>query len=359
MKIIRLGVIALWIVLLGIVGVSAQSTTPEVTDEPDLIGSTWLLVLMSGQDHATLVLRNSGITLRFESENRISGNGGCNGYSGNYALGGDGEIAFSEVISTLRACADNSMTTQESIYLGALGSVTNYEISEQRLTLRITDLEALHFVRMDENPLAGTSWELIDEVPTGAEATPEGVDRPITLTFEAEGQAVGNGGCNGYSATYRLSGINISFGDVVSTRMACAGDVMQREQEFFAALSDATQYGLTSDRLYIRSEDGSRLAFAKVETMTLTVTPLSGAPGSEVQVMGSGFAPNSEIVIGFGRLEGDVYEPVGEAQTDADGSFTATVMIPATANSAETWVFMAAVPGTARAVSDAFAVTGS
>jgi hypothetical protein len=153
-------------------------------------------------------------------------------------------------------------------------------------------------------------------------------------------------------------GTSITFGDVASTRMACEGDIMQREQDFFTALSSASQYGLTDERLYIRYEDGSRLAFERLDVMTLTASPLSGTTGTEVELTGSGFAPNSEIVIGFGPFEGDVYNPIGEVESDADGAFTITVTVPTTADPAVDYVFMAAVPGTARTLSDRFDVTG-
>lgn len=356
MKIIRL-IVLWWIAVFAVTGAAAQSAT----EEPGLHGSSWLLTATSGQDHQTLVLPGSSITLSFEGEDRISGNGGCNGYGGVFALGEAGEIALSEIVSTLRACADDQMTTQESIYLNALGGVTHYELSEQQLTLRIEDVEALHFVRADQDPLAVTAWELISEVPADVEATPEAdsMAHPITLTFEAEGQAVGQGGCNSYSATYALEGTSITFGDVASTLMACEGDdIMQREQDFLAALSSASQYGLTDERLYIRYEDGSRLAFEKVDAMTLTAAPLSGTPGTAVELTGSSFAPNSEIVIGFGPFEGDVYEPIGQVESDADGAFTITVTVPTAVDPALDYVFMAAVPGTARTLSEPFDVTG-
>jgi heat shock protein HslJ len=361
MKMIRL--IALWcIAVLAVMGVSAQEATPEATETPVLPGSSWLLTATIGQDHQTLVLPGSSITLNFDEENLISGNGGCNGYGGGYKLGDEGEITFSELISTLMACADNHLTTQESIYLGALGGVTHYQLTEQQLTLRVGDVEALHFVRIDQDPLAGTSWELINEVPADVEATPEVDDttQPITLMFDAAGQAGGNGGCNSYSTTYALKDTSITFSAVASTKMACeAGDIMQREQNFFNALAGATQYGLTDEHLYIRYTDGNRLAFKKVEFLALVASPLSGAPGAEVELTGSGFAPNSEIVIGFGPFEDDVYEPIDEIVSDGNGVFTIIVIVPTTADPAVDYVFMAAVSGTARTLSDLFDVTDS
>ena len=358
MKMIRL--IALWcIAVFAVTGAAAQSETPQAPEETGLADSSWLLTATSGQDHQTLVLPGSSVTLNFEGEDRISGDGGCNQYSGDYTLGDAGAITLSNLVNTLMACTDPQITTQESIYLGALGGVTHYELSERQLTLRVEDVESLHFVRADQDALAGTSWELVNEVPPAVEATPEadGIAQPITLMFNTEGQAAGHGSCNAYSTTYTLDGTTIAFSDVTATEIACEGDIMQREQDFFAALASANQYGFTDERLYIRYADGSRLAFEKVDTMSLTASSLSGAPGTEVELSGIGFAPNSEIVVGFGPFEGDVYEPVGQAQSDENGAFTITVTVPTTADPAVEYVFMAAVPGTARTLSEPFDVT--
>lgn len=359
MNIIRISLIAVVLASVSVFGAIAQSETAEPGAQNSLSGTTWLLTFTSGDDHLTSVLPQSMITLSFEDGGRVSGNGGCNGYSGTYTLGEQGQIALSEIVSTLRACADEQMTIQESIYLSALNGVTHYELNGRQLTLRIADVEALHFVSADQDPLVNTAWTLFTSDVQDVEATPEaGLDANApTLEFLADNQAAGTGGCNRYSTTYTLDGANITFGQIASTRMACEG-LMEQEQAFFDTLATAQRYGMTGDRLYIWSEDGRPLTFVKVELAQLVVTPLSGAPGTEVEVSGMGFAPNSEIVIGFGPFEGDVYTPVAEVQSDTDGAFTATVTLPADADPSVEWVFMAAVPGTARTLSEPFTVTG-
>ncbi|MFN7180299.1 META domain-containing protein [Hyphomonas sp.] len=65
----------------------------------------------------------------------------------------------------------------------------------------------------------------------------------VTLTFEpADGRAGGTGGCNRWGASYTLNGEGISFGDAMSTQMACEEAVMQQEQAFHAALRAVTSY---------------------------------------------------------------------------------------------------------------------
>jgi heat shock protein HslJ/photosystem II stability/assembly factor-like uncharacterized protein len=106
------------------------------------------------------------------------------------------------------------------------------------------------------NVLAGTSWELVSFGPTGAETDVIGKST-VTLIFEPGGQAGGNGGCNSYGAPYELAGSEISFGDVVSTLMACADDaVMDREASYLAALQTADSFELADNRLTIFYDAG-------------------------------------------------------------------------------------------------------
>src|SRR5262245_48606976 len=47
-------------------------------------------------------------------------------------------------------------------------------------------------------------------------------DSRVTLSLYGDGRAVGRAGCNNYSGTYERAGDSLSFGPVVSTKMACA-----------------------------------------------------------------------------------------------------------------------------------------
>ncbi len=78
---------------------------------------------------------------------------------------------------------------------------------------------------------------------------------PITLVFDADGNAGGKSACNNYIAAYTISSSSISFGDAGSTMMACVPDeVMTLETTYQAALarvdsftSDGSQLTLTGD----------------------------------------------------------------------------------------------------------------
>jgi heat shock protein HslJ len=76
----------------------------------------------------------STLTLEFTATD-VSGNGGCNTFTGSYTLSSSNAIAIGPLASTLRACADPAVDTQEQQYLAALGLAKTYRVTGDQLTL--------------------------------------------------------------------------------------------------------------------------------------------------------------------------------------------------------------------------------
>ncbi len=138
---------------------SAPATTPTPSVDSDstaasdpLANTSWQLVVFSTVDSETPVVAGSTITLQFSADSQAGGSGGCNTYRGSYQVEGS-TIAFGEIISTLRACLDNSITEQEQRYLQALPAVDQFALTDGQLTLTSTSTgDGLTFAI----PLAGT-----------------------------------------------------------------------------------------------------------------------------------------------------------------------------------------------------------
>lgn len=93
-------------------------------------------------------------------------------------------------------------------------------------------------------------------------------DTKPTAVFGTSGTVSGSGGCNSYSASYSLSGDQITVGPATSTLIACIGTgVMEQEQRFFKALESARTFTLESGALQLRKADGTTAALL-VEVMT-------------------------------------------------------------------------------------------
>ncbi len=88
--------------------------------------------------------------------------------------------------------------------------------------------------------LPGTSWKLVDLDGTD----PANTGALLTLDFRADGNAGGSAGCNTYSGTYTVDGSKITFGPLLSTKMACEQPLMTMETTYLAGLQAASSFGV-------------------------------------------------------------------------------------------------------------------
>jgi heat shock protein HslJ len=112
-----------------------------------LANTSWQLVSF---DDVTPVVAGSVVTITFGDDMRVSGSGGCNSYGGRYSIN-EGAIVFSEVISTLMACVDETIGAQEGSFFFGLEKATTYEISADELVIYYGDGAKMTFTRI-ENP---------------------------------------------------------------------------------------------------------------------------------------------------------------------------------------------------------------
>ena len=125
----------------------------------------WVLVGYGDAVNPTVVEEGTTITAVFSSvEPTVSGSGGCNNYFAGYASTDDGGLTIEGPIgSTMMACETG--VEQESAYLAALETVTNWAITEEgRLELTYSSgqpYEEKLVYAPGEIPLAGTTWRLV------------------------------------------------------------------------------------------------------------------------------------------------------------------------------------------------------
>ncbi len=143
-----------------------------------------------------------------------------------------------------------------------------------------------------EDPLAGTEWTLVSLGAPGAE-TPVVLGSEVTLQFDAQGHAGGSAGCNSYGGSYQVQDGMLSFGEVVSTMMACAEEgIMQQEQQYLSALGTTGEYEIVADQLVISYNDGQEaLTFTMgLPAPTETPTTAAGTPVAENPLAGTEWA---------------------------------------------------------------------
>ena len=110
---------------------SAQAQGGSEAPSP-LAGASWRLVELNGQPP---VAGGDTLTLSFAAgEERVSGNGGCNQFSGPYTQNG-ASLRIGPLISTRRACIEPAANAQETAYFQALESANRYAIEGGQLVL--------------------------------------------------------------------------------------------------------------------------------------------------------------------------------------------------------------------------------
>lgn len=100
------------------------------------------------------------------------------------------------------------------------------------------------------------------------------------------------------------------------------------------------------------------LVTGEEEPPAVSIAPLSGPPGTQVQVTASGFPANTEVQVGAGR-QGSEFGVTKRVDTDAQGRVATSITIPDFAEPGDPWgvVVRVVAQGGARASSDTFQVT--
>jgi heat shock protein HslJ len=141
------------------------------TNQVDLDGSAWVLTAINND---TTIIGNTP-TLEFEGD-MVSGNAGCNTYSGSYQVKGE-TISFGPLARTEMYCMEpEGVMDQEQTYLEILEAAQRFELTENILTIYSDSEETLTFqarssVSVAKNP---SSVEQSNQEPSTI--TPEPVN---------------------------------------------------------------------------------------------------------------------------------------------------------------------------------------
>lgn len=249
----------------AILAVLQSCKTPQNTntskENPDELGNLekkWKLIELNGTPVASESGKKSAFLELDLSKNTVSGNDGCNSFSGEVKAAQNYRINFSKIASTEMLC--QNVTIGES-FLKALEIADNYTLSNGVLSLNKARMAPLaRFEEMKDNPLEG-EWEL--DYISGQRIAFGGLypDKKPTIRFEADQtEATGHSSCNGYGVKFEVNGNAIKFGDPRATMMACEGG---GEQAFFKTLKTISQYSVNENTLNLIMGDIAVMRFQR------------------------------------------------------------------------------------------------
>ena len=99
--------------------------------------------------------------------------------------------------------------------------------------------------------LAGSSWTPVELLGVRVAGT------KVAFQFKDGGQASGFAGCNNWFGRYDVSGADIAFQSIGTTRKLCQGYAMELERSVLLVLETAKSYALAGDSLSIKSAEGT------------------------------------------------------------------------------------------------------
>jgi len=135
--------------------VSSPVTQPVL---PPMLAGNWVLTTMAVANGTTIQVPTTQITLTFNNDSTIAGNGGCNNYFASFTLTGittpKGEgLVFGPVSTTKMYCQATS--DQEITYLQLLQDTSAYVVDTAQLTLTGKEQNVLVFQRPSTVPVPG------------------------------------------------------------------------------------------------------------------------------------------------------------------------------------------------------------
>ena len=120
---------------------SDDGSAPQASTDPaELTGVVWVLDDATRGALAEEAPEASDITLEFADDGTVSGNAGCNTYSGSYEADDQGSMSFGQAAMTQMACGEAVMAL-ESNYLQTLGQVTAFAIDEGNLIMQAVNVQ--------------------------------------------------------------------------------------------------------------------------------------------------------------------------------------------------------------------------
>lgn len=133
------GILIVMVVFMNLSGQNATAAT-AITE------TTWQLRSMTDyHGNTTPVLNGTVVTAAFGLDGRLTGNGGCNGYSGRFLVK-ETAIVISRITRTSMACwdagsneMDSNVNRQEELYFGMLEEAASLRVHDRVLTLYDND----------------------------------------------------------------------------------------------------------------------------------------------------------------------------------------------------------------------------
>jgi heat shock protein HslJ len=260
-----------------------------------LTGRPWALSAVTGTAPAfqgvVSAYQQADYTITFNTDGTYSGTAACNQMAGTYKTSGN-SLTITTGGSTLAFCPDSDFDSDfETIFAHSLTEAATYAVTNDTLTVTLTDGGTMTFVPLQAVPssaqssavpslapgasppaeLLGKTWKLIgitETRPAFEGVVPEAEQSKYTIEFQADGTFNAKADCNQVVGTYEVhrgdgrtdlplepGGGSMTILPGASTLAACPPGSLA--DLFVIGLGNASSFGIDSNQLKINLGDGT------------------------------------------------------------------------------------------------------
>jgi heat shock protein HslJ len=227
------------------------STSGAAAEGTELAGTHWALDVSSlGVSDASSVSSWIGF-----SRDRVSGNDGCNAFSGSYQEDG-AQLTFGPLAGTRMACGGPAGEVSGKV-TAALARVRAYGLAGETLHLQDASGETVLSYDAGKVGLEG-SWLVISVLYDDAIRSVL-ADSELTADFSADGTVSGSTGCNSFRGEYALERSDLSIGPLTATEKGCpTTEASAQEVGYLAALESAVRVDQAGPDLTLLNANGQK-----------------------------------------------------------------------------------------------------
>ncbi|MCM2390944.1 META domain-containing protein [Streptomyces albipurpureus] len=238
---------------------SRDGGKPAAADVP-LTGVFWTVNTLTVDGKKT----ESPADAYFEvtTKGQAQGNFGCNQFGAKAVLAGDTLTVGSSHMTEV-GCAQPIQSFEKALKEAFVGKL-KAELVAKKLTLTNEKGDTIALTSEPPAPLVGTKWTVNSMMELDmVESLPAGTEKNAHLTFAKDGTVSGNLGCNDFNATVKISGTQLTFGPVSSTRKMCTGTAGQLEAHLMKAMAGKATYEVHQRGLFLYGPEGMGFSAAK------------------------------------------------------------------------------------------------
>lgn len=231
-----------------------QNTGTDTGASPT--GKTYLSTSVTEDGKPKQLAPKTRVRLQFTDDGRLVADAGCNSMQTKVSTK-DGKLTLDgELASTAMGCP-GPQQGQDSWLAGIISAKPTWKLDGSKLdvtagstTISLTDRK----VAEPDLAVDGTKWTLTSVI-TGEAASHQAGSEKAWLTLNGE-RVTGSTGCNDFQGLVARSTGKLTFGELATTRRACAGTAATLESQLLKGLKGEVSYEVDGSTLKLRSAGG-------------------------------------------------------------------------------------------------------